>query len=122
MSEEVKNAAVVVPRSMVYAQYINGAFALAISIVLLFGVGDVMTMLQTKTKYPIIEILYHATNSRGATTALMTLLICVVIFTTLGVLASASRLAWAFARDNGLPFPKYFKHVSASHRKSIRSS
>ena len=112
MSEEVKNAGTVVPKSMVYSQYINGAFALAFTIVLLFGIGDVMTVMQTKTKYPIIEILYNATKSKGATTALMVLLICVVLFVALGVLASASRLTWAFARDNGLPFPKYFAHVS----------
>jgi amino acid transporter len=41
-------------------------------------------------------------------------LIISILFSGLGLLASASRLIWAFARDDGLPFPRYFSHVSPS--------
>ncbi|KAG4220494.1 hypothetical protein PC116_g31027 [Phytophthora cactorum] len=40
-------------------------------------------------------------------------LIISMFFSALGLLASASRLIWAFARDDGLPFPTYFSHVSS---------
>ena len=112
MSEEVRKSNVAVPKSMVLSQLINGVFAIAMTIILLFGIGDIKTMLSTKTKYPIIQILYGATGSKGATTALIALMTLVILFTALGILASASRLTWAFARDNGLPFPKTFAHVS----------
>ena len=113
MSEEVRKSNITVPRSMVWSQFINGVFGIAMTIIILFGVGDIKTMLSTKTKYPIIEILYRATGSKGATTVLATMLTITIIFSALGILASASRLTWAFARDNGLPFPRFFSHVSA---------
>ena len=114
MAEEVRKADVNVPRSMVMSQLLNGIFAIAMTIIILFGIGDIKAMLSTKTKYPIIQILYGATGSKGATTVLITLMTIIILFTALGILASASRLTWAFARDSGLPFPKTFAHVRAS--------
>ena len=110
--EEVKNSAIVVPRSMVIAMIISGALTMAFSIAILFGIGDIYLALQSPTHYPIIQIFYTATRSKGATTAIICTLISALTFTTFGLLACASRLAWAFARDKGLPFPDYFAHVS----------
>ncbi|KAL9067086.1 MAG: hypothetical protein Q9157_006923 [Trypethelium eluteriae] len=68
MSEEVMGANVVVPRSMVWSQFINGGLGIAMTIVILFGIGDIAATLSTKTKYPIIQMLLGATQSKGATT------------------------------------------------------
>lgn len=110
--EEVKDSAIVVPQSMVIALVISGALTMAFSIAILFGVGDIQLALQSPTHYPIIQIFHTATRSKGATTAIICTLISTLTFTTFGLLASASRLAWAFARDKGFPFPDYFSHVS----------
>ncbi|KAI9660384.1 MAG: hypothetical protein M1821_009734 [Bathelium mastoideum] len=121
MSEEVKQSNVIAPKSMVWSQFINGIFGIAMTIIILFGVGDLKSTFATKTKYPIIQILFDATKSKGATTAMVSFMTVIVIFTSLGVLASASRLTWAFARDNGLPFPRFFDHVSGTYRIPVRS-
>ncbi|KAI4101081.1 MAG: hypothetical protein LQ339_005204 [Xanthoria mediterranea] len=110
--EEVKDAANVVPQSMVIALIISGVLTMAFSIAILFGIGDIHLALQTPTHYPIIQIFYTATGSKGATTAITCTLILTLVSTTFGLLACASRLAWAFARDKGFPFPNYFAHVS----------
>ena len=96
---------------MIISFLISGIFAFAISVAILFSVGDVMTILNTPTKYPIIQIFYVATKSKRATTAIITALIWTSVFSTFGLLASASRLTWAFARDKGFPFSKYLEHV-----------
>ncbi|KAL6716628.1 hypothetical protein ACLMJK_006196 [Lecanora helva] len=121
MSEEVINAATVVPQSMLIAQFISGAFAMAFSIAILFGIGDISTVLQTPTKYPIIEIFMVATRSKGATTALVCALISTLVFSTFGLLASASRLAWAFSRDKGFPFSGFFGKVSSYYMTPVRA-
>ena len=110
--EEVRDSAVVVPRSMMLALFISGAFTLAFSIAILFGVGDLTRALTSPTKYPIIYVFYFATGSKGATTAMVCALITALLFSTFGLLACASRLAWAFARDQGFPYSNYFAHVS----------
>ena len=84
---------------------------MAFSIAILFGIGDITSVLQTPTNYPIIQIFLNATRSKGATTAMVCALISTLIFSTFGLLACASRLAWAFSRDKGFPFSGFFAKV-----------
>lgn len=112
--EEVENAATTVPRSMVLTVLINGTLAFGWIIALLFSIGDaeaVEAALNSPTGYPIIQIFYQATGSVSAATAMMSAIIVVAFFATLGILASTSRLTWAFARDKGLPFSDFFAYV-----------
>ena len=97
---------------MMIALFISGAMAFGASVAMLFSVGDLRTVLTTSTNFPIIEIIYKGTQSKGATTGLMIALMLTSVFSTFGLLASASRLTWALARDKVFPFSNYFEHVS----------
>ena len=110
--EEVKNSALVVPRSMILGLCISGIFTIGISIAILFSIGDVVAVLTSPTKFPITEVFYVATQSKAATTVMVAALISTLVFATFGLLAAASRMAWAFARDKGFPFSQYIAHVS----------
>lgn len=109
--EEVQNPATSIPRSMILAVIINGMLAFGWIIALLFSIGDVEAALESPTGYPIIEIFYQATGSIGAATAMMCAIITVALFAVFGILASTSRLTWAFARDKGLPYSDFFSYV-----------
>ena len=97
---------------MITAMVISGTLTMAILIAILYGVGDLGLALNRPTKYPIMQMLLTATGSKAATTALSCALMTPLFFSVLGFQACASRLAWAFARDHGLPFSAYFAHVS----------
>lgn len=97
---------------MIWSIIVSGTLCFGMSIAILFCIGDVNAALDTPTGFPIIEIFFNATKSYAATNAMVSALIISIFFSALGLLASASRLIWAFARDDGLPFPRYFSHVS----------
>ena len=99
--------------SMVASMVLSGAFTFAFSIALLFGIGDFTAVLNTPTALPIIEIFKTATQSNRASNAMTAALISSLLFSSLGLMASASRLTWAFARDKGLPYSSYLSHVSS---------
>jgi choline transport protein len=103
MAEEVEDAAIIVPRSMITTVFLNGIMGYGFLIAVLFSMGDMSAALSTPTTYPIIEIFYQATESKAGTNAMCAVLIAMAIFATIGVMASSSRLTWAFARDKGLP-------------------
>lgn len=44
----------------------------------------------------------------------------IVLISTFNIVASVSRLVWAFARDNGLPFARHFTHVCSLLRLLTR--
>ena len=96
---------------MIYSVLINGLLSFAFIICVLFTLGDLDAALETPTGYPIIEVFYQATKSNAATIVLMCFIIFSGIVALFSTLASVSRLTWAFARDNGLPFSSFFSHV-----------
>lgn len=114
IGEEVENPAASFPRSMVLAVIINGRLAFGWIIALLFSIGDVRAALESPTRYPIMEIFYQATGSVGAATTMIFAIIVVASAAVFGIVASTSRLTWAFARDQELPFSNFFAYVRKS--------
>ncbi|KAJ5539518.1 amino acid permease [Penicillium frequentans] len=121
MGEEIKNAKVVVPRSMIYGTLINGVLAFAYLIAVLYCMGDYTEALTSATGYPIITIAYQATGSKAATYVVMTLGMLPGWIALFNGLASVTRLTWAFARDNGLPFSEFFAFVDPTYKIPLRA-
>lgn len=119
MSEEVRKSATTIPKILILTIVINGALAFAFLIALLFSIGNIDNALNTPTGYPIIEIFYQATGSTKAASAMESAIIIIAFCSTFAILASVSRLTWAFARDQGLPFSKFFAYVSPLPVKHI---
>ncbi|KAE9403315.1 putative amino acid permease [Gymnopus androsaceus JB14] len=99
MSEEVRHAATAVPKIIVLS----------------------VNALNTPTGFPIIEIFYQATGSTKAATAMMSGIILAFFCGGLGIVASVSRLTWAFSRDGGLPFSPFFAYVNPHYQVPVRS-
>ena len=96
---------------MLLTVIINATFGFAFIICLLFTIGDLETVLDSPTGYPIIEVYHQATQSKAGTNVMMTMIIIVVVVSCFNNLASVSRLTWAFAKDHGLPFADFFAYV-----------
>ncbi|CAG8157253.1 unnamed protein product [Penicillium nalgiovense] len=121
MAEEVKNASVVVPRSMIYGTLINGTLAFSYLIAILYCMGDYTEAVASPTGYPIITIAYQATGSKAATYVLMAMGMLPGWIALFNGLASVTRLTWAFARDNGLPFSDFFAVVDPTYKIPLRA-
>ncbi|KAF2111168.1 amino acid permease-like protein [Lophiotrema nucula] len=101
MSEEVKNASVDVPKSMIYSLFINGCLALGMLFAILFSMPDEVP---TALRYPFVYIFESAVGSTTGATIMVSIVIVLEFCSALGCLAAASRMTWSFARDKGLPF------------------
>jgi choline transport protein len=121
MSEEVRNPSMVIPKILIQTIIINGALAFGFVFVLLFCIGNVSSALNTNTGFPVIEIFYQATGSKSAATVMMASITTIGLASNIGVVASVSRLTWAFARDGGLPYSEFFAHVDSKHHVPYRA-
>jgi choline transport protein len=117
MSEEVRTARYAVPRAMFWSIVMNGALAFGMILVFLFCLGNVDDLLAST--YPLLSICMNATGSLVGGSAMVGGVLITVIAVSLGSVASASRLTWAWARDGALP--AYFSYISPQHRIPIRS-
>lgn len=106
MAEEVNNAEVVIPWSMLTTTLLNGALGFAIVVAVLFVTTDITAALASPTGvlgYPFMQIFYDATGSKAGASVLIAILIIMTAAGTTAALTTVSRLVWAFARDRGLP-------------------
>jgi choline transport protein len=111
MSEEIRDASRIVPRSMIATAVLNGILGLVMTITYCFCITDLAAVLASPTGYPFIAVFYNATGSKGATTAMTLIIVILLIAAGVSILATASRQAFAFARDEGMPFPRVWSKV-----------
>ncbi|KAK5998949.1 Choline transport-like protein [Cladobotryum mycophilum] len=112
LSEEVSNPSLVVPRSIMLTLMINGGLGFAMMMAILFCMGDLQHALESPTGYPFIEVFHQATDSVAASAIMTAILIVLCCSASVGILASTSRVFWAFARDRGFPFWRTLSSVN----------
>lgn len=111
MIEEIPEPHLKGPKIVIYCILIGMFTGWVFLSCLLFTLTDVDTVISSAAG-PLLEILYQATgNMAGATCLLMFPLVC-MLFATIGIMSTSSRMTWAFARDGGLPFSKFFAKVA----------
>jgi hypothetical protein len=111
-----------VPQSIVTSTISNAIMQWAWILLILYTFGDPEVVASDTTGLPIIQVYYQATKSKAAATVfvLMPFVICLVAL--FNCFASVSRLTWAFAVDNGLPFPRFFSKVFGDNMISDKAT
>ncbi|RHZ65337.1 GABA permease GabA [Aspergillus thermomutatus] len=110
MIEEIPNASVVGPKIMIGCVGIGTVTGTIFLIVLLFVAGNIDDVISSAAG-PLLQILKNATNSNaGAICLLMFPLVC-MLFATISIMTTSSRMIFAFARDGGLPASPFFSKV-----------
>ena len=112
MAEEVRDASLVIPRSMMTTAILNSVLGFLMMLMFAFCVTDLQGALNTPTKYPMIYVFYNATASKTGTFIMSVLLAFMLACAATSVLATASRQVFSFARDGGLPWASFLARVN----------
>ena len=111
MSEELRDASSVLPKAMILTTVLNGAMAWIIIITFCMVLGNLDDVIATPTFQPYIQVFYNTTQSHAGATVLSALVIIMAMFCNLSITATASRQLFAFARDQGVPFARWFAYI-----------
>ena len=109
MIDETKKPRERVPKTMIFSILGNLTMQFAYAVVLLSFMGDVESVMTSSA--PLLIIYYNTTKSKTIAVILFMMHMLILALAVFNILASASRLTWAFARDKGLPFHKFFSQV-----------
>lgn len=112
MSEEIKDASIVLPRAIIWAATINGTMGWIMVITFCFTLGNIGDILASPTGYPFIQVFFNVTKSNVGTSIMTAILIVNITSACISTVATVSRQTWSFARDRGLPFSDFISHVS----------
>jgi choline transport protein len=112
LAEEMRDASRNLPRAMLSYAVVNYAIGFIMLLVFMFVVGDVQSVLATSTGEPWIQVIWNATESKGATTTMIAIVAFFFLFAAVNTNTTSPRQLYAFARDGGLPFSSWICKVS----------
>ena len=122
MAEEVENAEVNVPRSMVISVTVNGVLAFTLTFVLLYFGGSIDALVASPVQYPWLLIIQNATGSKTAMVVTGAVHIFMAFAGSVSALAAGSRMLWSFARDRGLPLSRFISKVRLTSKELFSAS
>jgi len=111
LSEELRNASWILPRSMVATAVCNYVLGFIMTVTLVFTVGDLDIVMATPTLQPYVAVVQNATRSYAATVTLTSVVAIMLVFCAVNSVTTSSRQLYAFARDGGLPFSPFLSQV-----------
>ena len=109
IAEEVRDAAWVLPRCIVWGYFANGVLGFIMLLTILFTIGSLDTALKADSPF---ETAFANTGSSGMNLFLIFVLAFLIGAGNIAGVTTTSRETWAFARDGGLPFSKFMAKVS----------
>ena len=95
ISEEVEDAAYIVPQAMIWSYILNAPLAFILLVTYCFNIGSVDEAL--RSAYPFVYVFQNAFQSSRATSAFTIIILILLAMITISALASTSRQAFAFA-------------------------
>lgn len=105
MSEETHDAAVRGPVAIQTAVVVSGVFGWMLTVTLCFCITDLDAVLKSPTGLPAAQIFLDAGGRTGGT-IMWSFAVLVQFFTGCSAMLADTRMAYAFARDDALPFSK----------------
>ncbi|KAM0558030.1 hypothetical protein ACHAPJ_005197 [Fusarium lateritium] len=114
MAEETTNPKRDLPRAIFLQISIGGVYALAFAIVLGYAISDLSVLQGNSNTFPLAGIYHQATGSPAVTFALLFIILISSLCCVIGTVLTNSRTYWALARDEAVPFSRWFSRVNAS--------
>ncbi|KAF5006498.1 hypothetical protein FDECE_7133 [Fusarium decemcellulare] len=111
MAEEITNPKRDLPRAIFLQIAIGGVYSFAFAVALGYAISDLSVLQTGSNTFPLAGIYHQATQSPGATFALLFIILLSSLCCCIGTVLTNSRTYWALARDNAVPFSRYFSKV-----------
>jgi choline transport protein len=121
MTEEMKDARKDAPKAIIWAVWIGAITGFMFLVAVCFCIGDINEAASSPTGVPIFQIFLSSTGSFAAAMALSVQISIISLISLAFLCAQSSRLAFAFARDGGLPFSSFFSKVNPKSQVPVNA-
>ena len=121
MTEEMKDARKDAPKAIIMSVWIGAITGLVFLISVCFCIVNIQDAAASPTGVPLIQILYDGTDSKPAAIFLSVCITVIALISLCFLCAQSSRVVYAFARDQGLPFSSLFSKVDSRKHVPVYS-
>jgi amino acid transporter len=120
LSEECSNASIAAPRAIVMTTTIAGTLGWALLLVIAYTIGDISTVLSSPVGLPFATYCDQVVGPDIAQALVAITAICSFIMGQ-ACMITASRVAFAYARDGCFPFSPFWSHVNSVTKTPVRT-
>ncbi|KAJ0421771.1 amino acid permease-domain-containing protein [Aspergillus carlsbadensis] len=120
LSEECSNANIASPRAIVMTSGVGGLMGWFLQLVVAYTVVDIDAVLNSDLGQPWASYLFQVMSRRAALAILSLTIICGFSMGQ-GCMVAASRVTYAYARDDCFPLSKYWKRVNSTTKTPVNA-
>ena len=120
MSEEVRNANLAIPKTMIIIYVVNFMLYFTAVVTVCYHVPDLQAALNDPTSYPAVYVLRYS-MSIPWTIVMLTVICLLNMASNIAYLSAVTRDLFAFARDEGLPFSKWLSTVDPKRKLPVNA-
>ncbi|KAK9237334.1 amino acid/polyamine transporter I [Lipomyces kononenkoae] len=121
IAEEVPRPSRNVPKAMIGTIIIGGITAIPFAIVLMLCMTDLNGAVNSSTGLPSYQIYIQAIKNPTGATILQAAIALLYVNAVISLVTTWSRLSYALARDNGLPFSNVFARIHKGTSQPLNS-
>ena len=111
MAEELPNPKADLPKAIAAQLILGTVTAFCFAVAILYGISDLDAVLGSSGSFPLAEVYAQATGNKAGAFGLLMIVFLSVMICCVGTFLTLSRSWWALARDDVVPFPKFFSKV-----------
>ncbi|KAL4777769.1 amino acid permease-domain-containing protein [Aspergillus nidulans var. acristatus] len=120
LSEECSNANIASPRAIVITSGVGGLMGWFLQLVVAYTVVDIDAVLNSDLGQPWASYLFQVMSRKGALAILALTIICGFSMGQ-GCMVAASRVTYAYARDDCFPFSKHWKRINNTTQTPVNA-
>lgn len=120
LAEECSNANIAAPRAIFLTSAVGGTFGFFLQLVVAYTVVDITAALDSDLGQPFAAYLVQIFPQRTVL-AVLSLTIIAGFAMGQGCMIAASRVTFAYARDDCFPLSKYWKHVNTVTKTPVNA-
>ncbi|KAF7712196.1 Choline transport protein [Penicillium ucsense] len=122
LAEEIPQPSRNIPKAVLAQMAVGFTTGILYMIAIFYSIQDLDSVTSSAYNFPLAEIYYQATGSRGGALGLLILAFIPTLITASGCYITAGRTLWTLARDRATPFPQWMGRINGTFHNPFNAT
>lgn len=122
LAEEIPKPSRNIPKAVLAQMAVGFTTGILYMIAIFYSINDLEAITSSAYNFPLAEIYYQATGSRGGALGLLIIAFLPTMVTAAGCYITAGRTLWTISRDRATPFPKWLGHINSTFHNPFNAT
>lgn len=122
LAEEIPMPSRNIPKAVLAQMGVGFLTGIFYMIAIFYSINDMDAVSNSSYNFPLAEIYYQATGTRGGALGLLVVAFLPTLVTAAGCYITAGRTLWTMSRDRATPFPTWLGHINTRYQNPFNAT